>query len=237
VLTNRILMLGSAALAAVSFMALDPAEAQAGGWSVHVEARPVVVVQPYYPPPPPPRWRYVPAPVYVPAAPVVVAAPVFGGPSPPVGLAVSGLVQARDGEHSATGGFGLTAQYRTSPHTLMLAEFQWLGSPRGADGFRREDMAGLLGFRLFPWDAPIAPYFELAGGFGESTFFCCAQELHTSQLVGRYGVGLELRLGPHWFLEGQLAQIHRFNFEADDPTLTSRSERAVELHGGLGVRF
>jgi hypothetical protein len=201
--------------------------ARAGGWYVHIEARPVRV---YGPPPPPP---YVPATVYAPPPPMVVAAPT----QPPVGISLLGVVQGADDRRPGASGVGATLQYRTSPHAAMLLELQWVGEPRASDGLRREDLTGLFGFRLFPWDAPITPYLEAAGGFGEATFSCCGQKLSSAQLVGRYAVGLELRLAPAWVLEGQIGRIHRLNVAMDDPTLAPLAEQAIEVHGGLGVRF
>jgi hypothetical protein len=230
-LPNQKLILG-AGLALVSLIVLGSPEAQArGGWYVHIEARPVL--RPWGPPPPPPVVQYVPAPVYAPA-PALVAAPL----DPPVGISLLGVAQGSGDGRSSASGLGATLQYRTSTHAAMLFELQWVGEPPGSDGLRREDLTGLVGARLYPWNAPLTPYLEVAGGFGEATFSCgCGEKLHTSQLVGRYAVGLELRLSPSWTLEGQLGRIHRLNFAADDPSLASPAEEAIEVHAGLGVRF
>jgi hypothetical protein len=227
-LNPRKLLCGGAVPALVSLIALtSPAEAR-DGWYVHVEAR----RGPYGPPPPPPVVQYVPAPVYAPPPP-----PVYAPVMPPVGVSFMGVVQGPiDGRPSASG-LGATFQYRPSAHVVTLFELQWVGEPRASDGLRREDLSGLLGVRLYPWNAPLTPYLEAAGGFGEATFTCCAQKLYSEQLVGRYAVGLELRLAPAWVLEGQIGKIHRLNFASDDPTLTSGAEEAIEVHAGLGVRL
>ena len=83
----------------------------------------------------------------------------------------------------------------------------------------------------------------VAGGFGQArSFECCLGEVAASQLVARYGLGLELRLGRHVVLEGQIAQVHRWNADDDDHRLLASSmiaprERAVEARGSLAVRF
>jgi len=265
VLINRSSMFGSAALALVSLLALPAGEAQArGGWQVHVQVgsygppppppvyvparpyapppppvyvppRPVVVVRPYYPPPPVRVVHHVPAPVYV--EPVVVERPSHRGT---IGLGVSGLAQLPGEEHGAeTGGVAVTAHVRTSAHTLLLAEMQVVGAPQGPDGLRRRDLAGLLGLRLMPWNNSIAPFVEVAGGLGEATFYCCGQRLHSEQLVGRYAVGLELRLGPHLVFEGQMGRIHRFTTDTEDHLISPEGEHtsAFEIRGGVALRF
>jgi hypothetical protein len=246
---RRTLMLGSAALVLFSFTALTAGEAQAGGWHVHVEARPVVVVRPYYPPPPPPPpvWRYAPPPVvyapprvvYVPrpAPPVVIqAAPVQTAPMN-LGLSFSGVVQEPTGGEPTSGGVSFKLQSMTWSRSMLFLELQGVTSPRTRDGFQRQDGALLLGTRLFLLDGPLTPYLEVAGGLGASTFTCCGEEMNSEQLVGRYGIGLELRLGQHLAFEAQVGQIHRWNYRTDDPTITRRTERALELHGGLSLRF
>ena len=68
-------------------------------------------------------------------------------------------------------------------------------------------------------------------------------EVSASQILGRFGVGLELRLGRHLVLDGQIAQLHRLRFDdeavavAGRPAPFDRHERATEVRGGIGVRF
>jgi hypothetical protein len=61
----------------------------------------------------------------------------------------------------------------------------------------------------------------------------------SSHLVGRYGLGLELRLGRHLALQGQIAQMHRLSFETEDHYLapTSEHRRSLELNAGAVLRF
>jgi hypothetical protein len=254
VFTNRTSMLGSAALALVVSLAVAR-EAHAQGWRVHVRAGvsvgtyappppvyypapPVVVVRPYYPPPPVRVVHYQPAPVYVAPAPaaVVVERP---GERGTIGLAVSGLAQLPADERDETGGVAVTAHILTSPHAMLLGELQVVGAPRGPDGLRRRDLAGLVGARLLPWTGDVAPFVEVAGGLGEATFYCCGQELHSEQLVGRYALGLELRLGPHLVFEGQMGKIHRLTYDTEDPVTSPESQHtsAFELRGGVALRF
>jgi hypothetical protein len=66
-----------------------------------------------------------------------------------------------------------------------------------------------VGLRLFPWDWTLSPFVDLAAGFGRASYHCCAYQEHAAQFLGRYGVGLELRLGPHVVLHAQVATVHR----------------------------
>jgi hypothetical protein len=229
----------------------------------HVEtAPPVVQVQPYYYPPPPccyqPPPVYVP-PVYVPPpppppAPVVVYQAPPPPPAPVVGIALSGLAQTAGTENIPLAGTAAAIQYRTSSHSLVSLELQSLGARR-SDGVRREDIAGMLGARLFLWDAALAPYLDVAGGIGQASLEGGGTKVSAGQLIGRYGVGLELRLGRHLVFEGQIAQVHHLRSDDEDgsggggitlarldkPSLTPATiadhERATEVRGGIAFRF
>lgn len=251
-LTHRFPMLGSAALAVVSTLALlaQPAHAR-GGWRVGVgisygppppppppvvvvRPAPVVVVRPYYPPPP--VRVYAPAPVMVAPAPVMVEQPAHG---PVVGLAAYGVAEVPGNEQPGTGGLALALQVRTSRHAMLLLEVEGVGAPHVPQGPRRADAAGLIGLRLLPWDGPLAMFVDLAAGLGESTFYCCGERLHSQHLVGRYGLGLELRLSPHLVLEGQLGRIHRLTYDTEDALLSPEDEHrsALDLRAGVAFRF
>src|SRR5258708_4454950 len=65
--------------------------------------------------------------------------------------------------------------------------------------------------RLFAWDAPFAPYVERAGGLGRASIDTNALVVDVSELSGRAGIGIELRLGPRLVLDGHVAPVHRFN--------------------------
>ena len=235
------LLLGSAALALFSSLA-GPARAQ-GGWHVRIEAGavpqpppppPVVMVRPY---PPPRPVYYAPAPVYPPPPRVeVFGPPVYSGT---VGVGVAGVAQLPGEGQPETGGVAVTAQLRASPYALMLFELQWVGAPEVAQGVRRSDTAGLLGLRLSPWDSGFVPFGEFAAGLGQATFECCGQRLHSSQVVGRYALGLEMRFLRFMVFEAQFGRIHRITYHTEDALLSPPDEEtsAVELRMGLTVRF
>jgi hypothetical protein len=205
------------------------------------------------PPPPPPLGFPPSAPCCYappPAPPVMMMAPV--APPPPaddpvrLGLAVSGLIQSSGAasDKSPLGGVAASLQFRTSARSLLGIEVQSLTSDRTATQSRRDELAGLLAGRLYPWDAPFAPYLELAGGLGRVAIDSQALEVDAAQIIGRAGVGVELRLGPHLVLDAQVAQVHRFSLDhqvstvaASDPAFIGQHEQLTELRGGLGYRF
>jgi hypothetical protein len=202
-------------------------------------------VPPAVPPPPPPPCCYAPPRVWAPPPPMVMAAPPPAEEPEPLhmGLAVSGLLQSA-GPGQSTAGVAAALQVRTSPRSLFALEIQSLASDRQPTRSRRDDVAGLMAGRLFLWDAALAPYLELAGGLGHASIDTQAQAVSTSQLIGRAGVGIELRLGPHLVLDAQFAQVHRLRLDdaastvaASDPAFIGRHEQSTELRGGLGYRF
>jgi hypothetical protein len=252
-----------AALALVFCAVLATSEAQArpGGWWVRGRVSPgaaaaavvaAAVIGAVIEAPPPVvavHTTYAPVAVY---GPPVYGPPVYGPPPPPVvfqapapvstptlGIGVAGLL-ASPAAGPLSAGTAVSLQHRPSSHTLMALELQSLRSARAADGSRREELAGMLAARFFPWDAVLAPYLDLAAGFGRmSSIECCMATLHTDQFLARYGLGLELRLGQHLVFEGQLAQVHRFSIDGDahraDPI--GNPQRATELRGGVAFRF
>jgi hypothetical protein len=261
---QRSVIIGSAALAvffAASLVA-TPAHARHRFWwlrgrihtpHVHVE----VQTQPAYPAYPtyyPPAAYAVPAPVpapccYGPAPVVVHSAPPR--PHAQVGLAISGQAHSPVSGQLPVGGVVGALQFRTSSHSLLALELQSMGARRPSDGTRRDEVAGLLAGRVFFWNASLAPYFELAGGLGHTSIESPAMNVEASQLLGRYGLGLELRMGRHLVLEGQIAQVHKLRLGLDDPgdpgyvpvigldddRDVRKHERAVEFRAGLGFRF
>jgi hypothetical protein len=50
-------------------------------------------------------------------------------------------------------------------------------------------------------------------------------------------VGLELRLGRHLVLDGQVAQVHRLRMDGPGPSPVGDHERAAEVRGGLAFLF
>jgi hypothetical protein len=234
--------------------------------AVGASAEATVRVQTYPPPPPPPVYQPAP-PVYQPAPPVYVPAPPAPPPPPPppvvyapytqayysphvrseyprLGLALMGTVQAGWENEMPVGGAAGALQIRTSKHSLLSLELQSVGAYRPSDGTRRNDLSALLGGRVFFWNAALAPYLELAGGLGRTSLEVDALEVSASQILGRFGVGLELRLGRHLVLDGQIAQLHRVRFDDDEAPVVGyrnapfdRHERATEVRGGIGVRF
>jgi hypothetical protein len=252
---QRPLMIGSAALAlflAASFVGSD-AFARHGSWGigVHVRGRvfvpPVVVdVQSYpsYPayPPPPPPCCYAPPPV-------MVQAPAQPPTVPVVGLAVAGVGHAPSSGQLPVGGLVGALQFRTSSHSLLALELQSLSARRLSDDTRRQEVAGLLAGRVFLWDAQLAPYLEGAVGLGSARIQAGGSELRAGQFLGRYGLGLELRIGRHVAFEGQISRVHKLRLDSDEDRVaydglsgpSDRSigehERAIEFRGGLAVRF
>ena len=201
-------------------------------------------------PPPPPTYYYPPAPpppcCYAPP-PVMIAEPApFAPPEPDFprfGVAVNGLIQSMQtsGAPSATAGVAVSLQARTSRRSIFALEVQSLDAERPSR--RRTDQAGLLVGRLFLWDHPIAPYLDLAGGLGRAAIDTQTASVATSEVIGRVGLGLEMRLGPHLVLEGQVAQVYKLRLEHEpggqpaDPTFIGEREQATELRGGLAYRF
>jgi hypothetical protein len=176
--------------------------------------------------------------VYVAPRPVYVVQAGPPAPWPRFGVGLSGLVATSAGG-AVSGGSAGTLQLRTSANSLFYLELQASRADRPWDGLERQDVAGLMGARLYLWDAWLTPYLDVAAGFGEASFRCCATRLEAAQFVGRYGAGLELRLGEHLALEAQLAQVHRLRVD-DDPTYAvplDDHESAVEVRGGIAFRF
>jgi hypothetical protein len=199
-----------------------------------IEPPPPVAVQIYAPPPP----VYVPPPVYyaTPPPPVMmVAAPA---PRPVLGVSLSGVIDSLGGDAVSAGTAG-ALQLRSSPNTLISLELQSLEADRPQDGMRRDDLAGLLGLRLYLWDAWLTPYLDGAVGFGRASFQCCATRESATQFLGRYGLGLELRLGRHLAFDGEIAQVHRLRLDAGSgPVLPLEDhERSAEVRGGIAFRF
>jgi hypothetical protein len=217
---------------------------------------PPVEAQVYYPPPvyrappPPPVYRAPPAYSYgPPPATVYAGSPVEyeRPPFPRLGLAFMGTVQAGlDGLDAVGGGAGIL-ELRTSSHSLLALELQSVGA-HTVDDRRRNDLSALLGGRVFLWDAALAPYLELAGGFGRTVIsqdgYYRDREV-AAQFLGRLGLGIELRLGEHLVFNAQIARLHRWRLDGQDGPLTSDSalasydghERATEIRGGIGIRF
>ena len=197
-------------------------------------APPPPPVQVYAPPPPP---YYGPRVVVVPPPPpaVVVQAPPSAGPT--VGIGVSGVMQTLDAGEGLTGGAAVDLQLRTSPHALLSLELQSLEARRSWDGLERSDVAGLVGARLYPWDFVLSPFLDLAVGFGRATVQCCRYEEHATQFLGRYGVGLELRLGSHLALDAEVAQVYRLRLDGPAPGPVADRERASDVRGGVTFLF
>jgi hypothetical protein len=180
---------------------------------------------------------------------------VAATPAPPpepeplrFGLLVNGLFQSSatssSAGPSAIAGMAATLQMRTSRHSLVGLEVQSLTSDEQSTRTRRDEQAGLLVGRLLAWDAALVPYLELAGGLGHASIDTQALEVSASQLIGRAGVGIEMRLGPHLVLDAQVAQVHRFRVDdqsrtvaANDSTFIGEHEQSTEVRGGLGYRF
>jgi hypothetical protein len=163
---------------------------------------------------------------------------------PQLGLDLTGVVQSPSSRQPALAGIGVGLQLRTSSHSLLSLEIQSLDGDRGA-GVRRDEVDGLLAGRVFLWNAALAPFVELGAGVGRASIQGRGYEATASQLLGRIGLGLEVRLGRHLVLEGELAQVHRLHL-GDEPAQfgdlcceapQDRHERATEVRGGLAVRF
>jgi hypothetical protein len=229
----RTLSIGGAAVAMFlgASLASAPAQAQPGWWRYHGRGY-------YYARPVPQPYAYGPA--YGP--PVVEERRL----EPQLGLEVGGVVQsAPDGGGSALSGMSAALQLRTSPFSQLALEVQSLGSERDFDRARRDDLDGLLSGRVYPWRGPLAPYLEIAAGAGRSSFQFDGLERSSSHLVGRIGIGLELRLGHHLAFNAALASVHRLRLD-DEPArygdlccvdATDDHERATELRGGIAFRF
>jgi hypothetical protein len=210
--------------------------------SVHVETYPTPP-----PPPPPPPYYYVPAPP-PPAPPFVYvqSPPRPHRDFPQLGLALSGTVQSGGTDVPAVGGVAAALQVRTSRKSLLALELQSVGARRQSDNRRRNDLAALLAGRVFFWNAALAPYLELAGGLGRTSLEVDGWQASASQLLGRIGLGLELRLGRHVVLDGQIAGLHRLRLgDGDHHQLASgplgapfdEHERATEVRFGGAIRF
>ncbi len=254
----------SAALALMFTLTAAPAEAQARGYwrhhgwfGFHGGFRgwffgPPIWFGYHYetpPPPPPPVYAYPsypsypyaqpPPPVQVPAQPVPAPAPYVYAQRDPVniGFHLSGLVETPHYGDLPMGGVDAALQFRTGSHSLMSLELQSLGAHRLSDDLRRNDLRGLVSGRLFLWNAGLAPYLELAGGLGHASVESNAlPRIEATQMVARVGVGLEVRLGEHVVLDGQVAQSHALTFD-DGVDSFDPHERATQVRGGVTLRF
>jgi hypothetical protein len=236
------------ALALFFALSASPAEAEArgrwrGGWAwrwpfffhFHTHRPPPPPVPYYYgygydqgyrpaPPPPPPV--------------AVQPAQAYYDPWPDMGFALTGLVETPHTGQLPLGGVAGALQFRTSSHSLLSLEVQSMGAHRLSDGLRRSDLDGVMAGRVFLWNAALAPYLELGGGLGRASMRQDDFEVRAVQLIGRLGLGLELRLGRHVVLDGQVAQVHRMTFdEAVDTGAFDPHERATVLRGGVSFRF
>jgi hypothetical protein len=261
------LMLGATIAGAVLGAAIDvQLDTPRLSFELHAGAAPPPPPPEAWPVPPPEAWP-APPPEAWPAPPleawpapppccyeapppaVVVAQP----PAPPpkwrqLGFGVSGLVQTPGSGKSSTAGVAVSFHGRTSSRTQLAIELQSLAVDRSADQSRRSDVAGLVAGRLYLWNAALVPYLDLAGGLGRASF--TTNELHVTaaQLIGRAGLGLELRLGRHLLLEGMLAEVERVRFDggsgatapdsaAGGATVIANREASTELRGGVAYRF
>jgi hypothetical protein len=260
-LDRRILM-GTAAPGLFLLMSLAPTAAQAHGWwrfhrhggggligaAVAGAVIGAAVASPGYgygyerPAPP---YYYGP-PTY---GPPTYGPPTVAAPAPPVpwmqfGLDLAGVAQSSS-RHATLSGVSAAVQLRTSSHSLLALEVQSLGSDPGGAG-RRDELDGLLAGRVYLWNAPLAPYLGLAGGIGRAGFQGNdGYRVTSSELLGRIGLGLELRLGEHLVLEGEVASLHRLHLDDQPPAFgdpccaspIDQHERATEVRGGLAFRF
>jgi hypothetical protein len=157
---------------------------------------------------------------------------------PPIGISISWVSQQMSGDGGLMGP-AVTPQWRPSAHTVILLDLQALGGRviSAEEKLILSDYYGLLGARLFPWNAPLAPYFEAAAGFGQKMFQdCCGPPRPLSYVLGRYALGVEWRLPPAYIIELQVGHLHRLPFERDDG-LAPRSGRSLELRLGVGCRL
>jgi hypothetical protein len=250
---DRRILVGTAAAGLFLAMALAPAAAEAHGgwWRFHrrgagalVGAAVVgavigaaVAAPSYeygYPYAQPAPYRY---------APPVVVAPAPGPQWMQLGLDVAGVAQASS-RQATLSGMAASVQVRTSSHSLLALEVQSLTSDHTLDN-RRDELDGLLAGRVYLWNAPLAPYLGLAGGVGRAAFEGNGYRVTSAELLGRIGLGLELRLGDHLVLEGEVGQVHRLHLEDAPPrfgdpccgALMDQHESATEVRGGLAFRF
>jgi hypothetical protein len=190
---------------------------------------------PYYPPP---------APYYAPPPAVVQPAPYVVGPE--MRISLSGVMQnPRSDYQLPVGGVGLGLQTRTSTLTMLGLELQALGADRPSHDEKRSQLDALVTGRLFFWDGCLVPFVELAGGIGQAAVEAGGFSTDATQLVGRVGLGLELRLGRHLAFEGALARTGRWAMGDDDTVAYLREsgpfieshESATEGRLGLALRF
>jgi hypothetical protein len=154
---------------------------------------------------------------------------------PRVRLAIGGTVQAEGDGGAAIGGV-VAAVQSGFRHALLGVEFQSTGT-RGDERNGRHDLALLVNARLYAWRGLVAPYLEVAAGGGTTSRRLQGYESSASQLLGRFGGGVELRLGRHVVLDGGVGQVHRWSMEPVPPRLIGEHERALELRAGLGIRI
>lgn len=252
---QRFVIIGGAALALFLGVSLapSPAFARRGHWHWRGHARvyaPAVGVHVHtYPAHPAPTVYYPgPSTVYYPAPAPTQAVVVHHHDPVGFGLSLGGLAHAPSSGQLPVGGVVGALQFRTSSHSLLVAELQSMSAHRLSDDTRRRELAGLIGGRVFFWNRPLAPYFEAAAGLGRTSMEVGGFEVRDSQLLARYGLGLELRLGRHLVLEGQASHVHKLRLEPDDGVAyepvslggdqaVRDHERAVEVRAALSFRF
>jgi hypothetical protein len=185
-------------------------------------------------------WRYRSSPGYGRPVPARFAVeeqePRAGWLTPQLRLSLGGTMQTAGSASGAMGGVAVALQAGLFRHTLLGIELQSVGT-FDEDRVRRDDVAGLVTARVLPWRGPVAPYLEVAAGVGGARVRTGGYQARTSLLLARYGIGLELRLGHHVVLDGQLAQLHRFATDGAANPYVGDQERATELRAGLGFRF
>lgn len=220
----------------------------------------------YQPPPPPvvyqpPQAVYAPPvyqpppPVYQPPPPVYQPAPVVYQPAPPVvrpqwqarfglGGRFAGLLNTDSIGQSSQLGFGGEFLFRASRHLVLETAAEYQRTIQGGDGgLTRYDVPVTFGLRVHiggpEW--PVSPYFVFAGGIDYANLdFLHGQDV-AWYAEGQIGGGLELRLGKHFALNGDIRGDGRERMnkpaEAVAATTSVNGKPFHPLDNQYGVQF
>ena len=217
---------------------------------------PAVVYQPapayYAPPPPPPAYPYPVYPNYAP--PMTTTTIIQTAPVKPqwtsrlgIGATYEGLLSVDNGD---TRGMGFLGQirYRAARH-LSLEVMSGYETSRDQNGISRTDVPVTFGL-LVPFLGPehmLSPYFVVAGGINFADLKLVDApgfkvDDTRAQAIGQIGGGLELRLGRHFAINGDVRLEGRWNMngpseQTRNATIKVQGNPETPIADSVGLRL